>query len=531
MILLILFCIPLLWFTFQFLYHRATKLRLASIPGPRSKGFIMGNLGQLYAPTASNFLAEIDDGYPPVTRLHGFLGDTQLYINDVHAISQMLAQVEIFAPTDMYVQGNGLVFGKGLLSTVGPRHKRQRKMVVTSFSPSSLRELHPIICRVVQTLHELLLLETKNGICELDILHWSTKAALEIIGQAGLGYSFDAYSFKRGEDHPYSQAIHNLVPEIFSLFTIRQALTIFIDYIPSSVSSFVLKYTPWPKVQRIRRLVEIMDTATWEVYSARLKDITEGGDKESKDLLSVFMRANQRASPAEKLSEKEILGQISTLIFTSTDTAGGGIACALERLAHHPTAQERLRAEIVDLKQRGGTLDYDTLMTLPFLDAVCRETLRLNTPVPFLTRTTKQDAVLTLSKPLTLRDGQEISSLFIPNNTNIVASLRTVNRNTTIWGDDAEEWKPERWFNLPETVLAAKIPGSYTNLMTFSGGIKGCIGYRFLELEMKTILAMLVPSFNFSPSDQRVEWYMKGLQKPCLDVTGSPTLPLRVARL
>jgi len=56
-----------------------------------------------------------------------------------------------------------------------------------------------------------------------------------------------------------------------------------------------------------------------------------------------------------------------------------------------------------------------------------------------------------------------------------------VNRATSLWGDDAREFKPERWQNPPESVAA--IPGIWGNMLTFLGGPKACIGYRFALVE------------------------------------------------
>ena len=60
------------------------------------------------------------------------------------------------------------------------------------------------------------------------------------------------------------------------------------------------------------------------------------------------------------------------------DTTSNALSITLHTLAEHPEAQEKLRQEILDAQQNaGGDVPYDDLIALPYLDAVCRETLRL----------------------------------------------------------------------------------------------------------------------------------------------------------
>ena len=64
----------------------------------------------------------------------------------------------------------------------------------------------------------------------------------------------------------------------------------------------------------------------------------------------------------------------------------------------------------------------------------------------------------------------------VPKNTTVWIGILASNRNKALWGEDALEWKPERWLKpLPETVTDAKIPGVYANLMTFLGGGRACM--------------------------------------------------------
>lgn len=59
------------------------------------------------------------------------------------------------------------------------------------------------------------------------------------------------------------------------------------------------------------------------------------------------------------------------------DTTSGALAHTLQLLAEHPDVQDKMRAEIVQALGGGQEIPYDTLVDLPYLDAVCRETLRL----------------------------------------------------------------------------------------------------------------------------------------------------------
>ncbi len=59
------------------------------------------------------------------------------------------------------------------------------------------------------------------------------------------------------------------------------------------------------------------------------------------------------------------------------DTTSNALSITLYLLAKHPEAQAKLRQEIMDAQAGGKDLGYDDLVSLPYLDAVCRETLRL----------------------------------------------------------------------------------------------------------------------------------------------------------
>ena len=73
--------------------------------------------------------------------------------------------------------------------------------------------------------------------------------------------------------------------------------------------------------------------------------------------------------------------------------------------------------------------------------------------------------ILPLSEPVRGLDGTLMSEIPIPKDTVVLVGVLGSNLNTRTWGDDAWEWKPERWLApLPEAVHNAHVPGVYSNL-------------------------------------------------------------------
>ena len=87
-----------------------------------------------------------------------------------------------------------------------------------------------------------------------------------------------------------------------------------------------------------------------------------------------------------------------------------------------------------------------------------------------------KDTLLPFSAPVRSKDGTLIHDVLVPQGTYVMVNIQASNENKALWGEDALEWKPERWLKpLPETVTDAKIPGVYANLMTFLGGGRACM--------------------------------------------------------
>ncbi|KAG6898697.1 hypothetical protein C0993_005050 [Termitomyces sp. T159_Od127] len=186
--------------------------------------------------------------------------------------------------------------------------------------------------------------------------------------------------------------------------------------------------------------------------------------------LTGVVRANSRATVTEKLSEEELTGQMTVLIFGAQDTTSSALSRILYLLSIHPDIQERVRDEVREkLRQQraegdlSGRLDYDSVMALPILDAVIKETLRLYPPVPFVRRTAVKERVIPYSG---IDEDVHPSTVTVPVGTTVFVSIAGSNRLESVWGADAKEWKPERWLTeaAPTSHSKLRLPGIYSGM-------------------------------------------------------------------
>jgi cytochrome P450 len=237
-------------------------------------------------------------------------------------------------------------------------------------------------------------------------------------------------------------------------------------------------------------------------------------------LLSLLVRANTATDPRERLSDTDVLArkfnydtlghayvfdylqitEIPTFLVAGHETSASMMSWLFLELASNPSIQSALRAECLanPLRVRTTSQNSDSnsgfkgeaepldaaelsaLDKLPLLDAVVRETLRLHSPVPCVHRAATRDDVIPLDKPYVDRDGVTRENVTIHKGDTLYISILLVDRMVALWGPDAGQWKPERWMDgkgLPEAVK--NVPGVWGNLMTFLGGGRACIGFKF----------------------------------------------------
>ncbi|CAE6421498.1 unnamed protein product [Rhizoctonia solani] len=338
---------------------------------------------------------------------------------------------------------------------------------------------------------------------EINVLDLCKRATLEIIGQAGFGYAFGAIE---GNQSPYISVMRNFMPTFSSLFRFKRCISWILFFIPRALGTRLVEWAPSSYIQRLRKMADTQNEYSRHILASRKAVVSESGDGEFDDILSTLICSNERADEAERLSEDQLRGQINTFVFAGFETTSAALARIVHLITELPHIQTRLREELLNANP-----DLQSLDKLPYLNAVVREALRLHPPVPTIERCAIKDWVLPLRYPI--KDNKH--EMYIKKGTRVLISLSRANRCRETWGEDADEFRPERWLSsLPQSVTDAKILGVYSPIMTFGAGPRSCIGYKFAILELKIVLSRLVKTFRFEPGQHSIEWSAYGCLSP-----------------
>ncbi|KAL4249906.1 hypothetical protein ABKN59_001980 [Abortiporus biennis] len=512
---------------------------LDNVPGPRSHSVVYGNLKDLDDPQlAWKFQEDLATKWGGVVKFKGVFNEDMLYVFDpVAAHSVLLKDHLVYEAPHFKRSLTQFLFGDGLFAVSGQRHRAQRKMMNPLFSIAQMRSLIPTFTEVANRLKVAIKSQVKDGGKEIDILNWLSRVALELIGQGGLGYSFDPLVEKTS--NTLGDTIKRFMPALGGVLSIGELVSL-LDFGGSAPTRRrLLGLLPVRKIQETLKVIKILHEGCEDIYIKKKRSLQAGDDAtvhqvgEGRDIMSVLLKANMAASEEDRLPEAEVIGQICSLVFAAADTTSSALTRTLDLLSEHQEVQEKLRKEIINAYEVSASeLTYDELVELPYLDAICRETLRLHAPVSLIFKQAVQDTVMPLSEPVIDIYGQPLSQIPIPKETKVFLGVHASNRNPVLWGDDASEWKPERWLSpLPKKLTDSRLPGVYSHLLTFSGGGRSCIGFKFSQLEMKVVLATLIRCFKFTPSKDRhnVFWNHARIASPSIGPGGKqPMMPMNV---
>ncbi|KAK3917412.1 putative cytochrome P450 6a18 [Frankliniella fusca] len=190
----------------------------------------------------------------------------------------------------------------------------------------------------------------------------------------------------------------------------------------------------------------------------------------------------------DKVALKKLTHQAINSFIETFETSALTLASALLLLATHPEEQERVRAELREHLQPGQPLDYETVNTLPFLDQVFKETMRLFPPADTIRRRCTRAARL---------ESASGRSVLVEPGTPVYVPVEAVHHDPALYSHPVEFW-PDHFS--PEEV-AGRPKATY---LGFGDGPRQCPGSRFASVKVKTALATLVQRFEMVPAERQV---------------------------
>ncbi|KAF9533656.1 cytochrome P450 [Crepidotus variabilis] len=495
---------------------------LRDLPGPPNGSLLWGNSREMWEGELCAVQEKWVQNYGETYRFYGPLSSTRLFSMDVKLINHVLSNCDNYQKPEGVIYGIKRMVGEGVLVVEGDRHKRQNP----AFGPRQIREITEIFVEKSIELRDIWISEASkqntDETCTIDALSWLSRTTLDVIGLAGFNYKFDTLTKSPETD------------ELSSAFAVVFKAGMKLDFI--AILRGMFPFTRFLRAPRDKE-VNLAKTKMFQIATDLLEEskasLSRDGDTKSssRDLLSVLVRANTitTLSSTQRLTDDEVLAQIPTFLVAGHETTSVATTWAIYALTQSKDVQAKLRAELLGMSTDNPSMDE--LNSLPYLDLVVRETLRLHSPVSGFMRMAMKDEVVPLNTPFVDRHGNSRSELLIKKGTILNVPVVVLNTAKSIWGDDAKEFKPGRWEELPEAV--SSIPGVWSNMMTFLGGPRACIGYRFSIVEMKTILFTLVRAFELDLAVPGSDIVKKSglIRRPVLVTDNSNQLPLVIRPL
>lgn len=258
-------------------------------------------------------------------------------------------------------------------------------------------------------------------------------------------------------------------------------------------------WEPWWKLKRALNLTDeahlkesckVMGTFAAEIVQKRRQETAEQLAARG-DLLSRFMEI--RDAKGEPLTDKFLQDIIMNFMIAGRDTTANAMSWATYEMSKHPEVVARVRQELAEVPTETS---YDELKGCRYLKAVISETLRLHPSVP-------KDGMQAVTND-TLPSGAPVKAgelvMFMP---------YVMGRTSSIWGEDCEEFKPERFFEQKEP-SPFKFPA-------FKAGPRICLGRNMAYFESASLLSKIFAKYDVALAPGFQPEYMSTVTLPMVD--------------
>lgn len=374
------------------------------------------------------------------------VGNTQVLVSHPPTIQQLLAddlRGEFAAPVVSMVRP--VLGDQSLFLQDGDRHRRQRKLLMPPFHGERMTAYGHLICRLAdQVMQHLAVGQPFSARVAME------EISLEVILEAVFGLSASQRSQQLKQLLIFYSGVFQA--PLFNLMLLIPALQKDIGF-----------WSPWRHFLRKRQELD-------DLLYAEIQDRADNPDPNRTDILSLLLSA--RYEDGQPMSASEIRDQLLTLLFTGHETTATALAWAMYWIHADPSIKAKLSEEI---DGAGDKLDPMALSRLPYLTAVCQETLRIYPVVP-------------ISGPRIVRQPTEVMGYRVNPGSALHCCIYLTHHRQDLY-PDSKQFRPERFLERQF---------SPHEFLPFGGGSRRCIGAALAMFEMKLVLATILSRYRLA---------------------------------
>ncbi|MEM9452479.1 MAG: cytochrome P450 [Cyanobacteria bacterium P01_E01_bin.6] len=381
-------------------------------------------------------------------------GDRIIITSHPEAIQHLLTndRKQFSAPGDLNLILEPLIGDSSLVTIDGDRHKKRRQLIMPSFHGERLGTYGATICTITQQAMSTVSVGTPFTARSI-----TQKISLHVICDVVFGLS----------DGERAQQIRTLLTETADRFSspLTSAMLFF-----KQLQQDWGAWSPWGYFLRLRAKLD-------DLIYAELRDRRAHSDPSRTDILSLLMAA--RYEDGTPMTDKELRDELMLMLFAGHETTATAMAWGLYWLHRCPEVKTRLLAELNTL---GNNPNPMAIAQLPYLTAVCHETLR-RSPVAMLTF------------PRVAQEPVEILGNQFPIDTVFMGCMYLTHQREDLY-PNPREFRPERF-------LERKY--SPYEFIPFGNGTRRCVGDALALFEMKLALSTILSQHSLQLADNRPE--------------------------
>ncbi len=372
-------------------------------------------------------------------------------------ISNPEAIQEIFtADPKLFDSGRGnsiiqpLVGENSLALLDGDRHQQQRRLLMPPFHGERMRAYGDLICAIAERVSSKWVIDKP-----FSVRVAMQEITLRVILQAVFGIH---------EGSRYEQLRQLLADFLEMTASPLRARMLFFKFLQKDLGA----WSPWGRLRR--RQQQIDDLIYAEIQERRMQL-----DPSRTDILSLLISA--RDQQGEGMTDVELRDELITLLLVGHETSASALSWAFYWIHHQPQVRNKLLQE---LDRLGDNPDPTDIFRLPYLTAICQETLRIY-PVALIA------FPRILKAPLQMMDYQ------FKTDTNLAPCIYLVHHREDLY-PEPKQFKPERFLERQYS------PYEY---LPFGGGSRRCLGAALAMFEMKLVLATILSNYQLALADNR----------------------------